>query len=105
MSSSSDLLTPLVGELGVGGVGGFLVGYAMKKIAKLVAMVLGIGFVGLQYLAYKGFIIIDYSAMRTWATNVVGGMEGAQNWVADFVAHAPFGAAFVGGFYFGLKKG
>ena len=89
----------------MGGIGGFLVGYALKKIAKLVALVVGLGFVGLQYLVYKGFITIDYSAMQSWAANLVGEASGAQTWVTDFVAHIPFGAAFAGGIYLGLKKG
>lgn len=89
----------------MGGVGGFLVGYTMKKIAKLIALVLGIGFLGLQYLAYEGFITIDYSALQTWASNLIGETSGMQTWVTDFIVHIPFGAAFVGGFYIGLKKG
>ena len=105
MTSPSDLLTPMAGEIGIGGIGGFLVGYAMKKIAKLVALVVGLGFLGLQYIAYKGFIIIDYSALQAWATNLLGEAGGVQTWVTDFIIHVPFGAAFVGGFYLGLKKG
>ncbi|EMR73713.1 hypothetical protein MCGE09_00205, partial [Thaumarchaeota archaeon SCGC AB-539-E09] len=46
-----NLVSPLVGELGLGGVGGFCVGYSMKKIAKIVTAIFAIGFLGLQYLA------------------------------------------------------
>jgi uncharacterized membrane protein (Fun14 family) len=31
----SEILTPVVYELGLGAVGGFVVGFALKKIAKL----------------------------------------------------------------------
>ena len=105
MYSLSDVLTPLAGEIGIGGVGGFVVGYALKKIAKIVAIFLGIGFLGLQYLSYKGFISIDYSALQIWILSLLGKSNGVQTWVTDLIIHLPFGAAFAGGFYFGLKKG
>lgn len=103
--SSTDILTPMISELGIGGIGGFVVGYALKKIAKIFAIILGIGFVGLQYLAYKGFITINYPALKEWMVNITGQTTGLQSLAADFVAHIPFGASFGLGFYLGLKKG
>jgi len=103
--SSTDILTPLVSELGIGGVGGFVVGYAVKKLARIVALVLGVGFVALQYLAYKGFILINYSAMKEWMVSLTGQTTQLQSLVADLIIHIPFGASFGLGFYLGLKKG
>ncbi len=105
MISLSNLLTPLVGELGIGGVGGFLAGFALKKAAKLVAVIIGLFFLSLQYLAYENIITIDYGALQLFANDLLGQSAGAQTWVTDFIVHAPFGAAFVGGFYIGLQKG
>jgi uncharacterized membrane protein (Fun14 family) len=105
MLSLSNLLTPLVGEIGIGGVGGFLSGYALKKAAKIVALIIGLAFLGLQYLAYENIIKIDYGALREWANSLVGQASGAQNILTDFIVHAPFGAAFIGGFYLGLQRG
>ncbi len=98
-------MTPLAGEIGLGGVGGFLSGWALKKAAKMMAIVLGVAFLGLQYLAYKGVIAIDYSALTTWANELLGQASGVQNLLTDFIVHAPFGAAFIGGFYLGLQRG
>jgi uncharacterized membrane protein (Fun14 family) len=105
MLSLSNLLTPLVGEIGIGGVGGFLSGYALKKAAKIVALIIGLAFLGLQYLAYENIIQIDYGALREWANSLLGQASGAQNILTDFIVHAPFGAAFIGGFYLGLQRG
>jgi uncharacterized membrane protein (Fun14 family) len=105
MLELSNILTPLAGEIGIGGVGGFLAGWALKKAAKILAVILGVAFIGLQYLAYKGIIAIDYSALTAWANEIAGQASGVQNLVTDFIVHAPFGAAFVGGFYLGLQKG
>lgn len=105
MTSLSNLLTPLVGELSIGGVGGFLVGFALKKAAKLLAVIVGLFFLSLQYLAYENIITIDYGALRVFANELLGQTAGAQTWLTDFIVHAPFGAAFAGGLYIGLQKG
>jgi len=105
MLELSNILTPLAGEIGIGGIGGFLSGWALKKAAKLLAIILGVAFLGLQYLAYKGVIAIDYSALTTWANELLGQASGVQSLLTDFIVHAPFGAAFIGGFYLGLQKG
>jgi len=105
MLELSNILTPLAGEIGVGGIGGFLTGWAMKKAAKMVAVIIGMAFLGLQYLAYKNIIAIDYGALQTWASELVGQAGSAQNRLVDFIAHAPFGAAAIGGFYLGLQRG
>ncbi|MDH5200686.1 MAG: hypothetical protein OEW93_07355 [Candidatus Bathyarchaeota archaeon] len=105
MLELSNILTPLAGEIGIGGIGGFLSGWALKKAAKMLAIILGVAFLGLQYLAYKGVIAIDYSALTTWANELLGQASGVQSLLTDFIVHAPFGAAFIGGFYLGLQKG
>ena len=100
-----ELITPLATQLGIGGVAGFCVGYAMKKVAKLAAMMLGVFFIGLQYLAYKGIIAIDYNALKSWASSLVGEAGEAQGLIIDIFANLPFGTGLAGGILFGLKKG
>lgn len=34
----SEIATPLVFQLGAGAIGGFVVGYAIKKVAKLIVV-------------------------------------------------------------------
>jgi uncharacterized membrane protein (Fun14 family) len=105
MLSLSNLLTPLAGEIGIGGVGGFLVGYSLKKAAKILAIIFGLCFLALQYLAYEGIISINYDSLRGYVTEFLGQSGTVQSWITDFIAHMPFGAAFVGGLYIGLQKG
>ena len=73
MSETPSIITPLVTQLGVGGIGGLCVGYALKKVAKIVAFILGISFLGLQYLAYEGIISINYGSLEVWANNLIKG--------------------------------
>ena len=105
MLTLSNILTPMVSEIGVGGIGGFIVGYALKKIAKIAAIVIGLAFVALQYLAYKGIISIDYNSLRNWVTNLMGQTAEYQSVITDVIAHIPFGASFIFGLYLGLKRG
>ena len=105
MLSLSNILTPLAGEIGIGGIGGLLAGWALKKAAKMVAVIIGLAFLGLQYLAYENIIQINYAALQDWANSLAGQAAGTQSLITDFFAHLPFGAAFIGGFYLGFQKG
>jgi uncharacterized membrane protein (Fun14 family) len=101
----SNIFSPLLSEIGIGGVGGFVVGYTLKKVAKIVAIALGLGFFALQYLAYKGIITIDYITLRNWVVDLTGQTTGLQNILVDVITHIPFGASFALGLYLGIKKG
>jgi uncharacterized membrane protein (Fun14 family) len=103
--SVSDLLTPIIGEVGIGGIGGFVVGYALKKLAKLVVLILGMGFVLLEYLAYLGIISINFTALQNWAEGLIAPAGALGGFLVQFLANLPFGASFGLGFYVGLKKG
>ncbi len=100
-----EVLTPLLTQLGVGGVAGLCVGFALKKIGKLVAVLIGIAFLGLEFLAWKGIISINYDALTTWANELfaqVGVLEGV---LSAIIANLPFAASFLVGFAIGLKMG
>ena len=101
----SELLTPLTTQLGIGGIGGFVVGYSMKKVAKITAFFIGLAFLGLQYLAYKGIIAIDYTAMKDLSADLIGQAGAAQGVIVDILANVPYAGAFTAGFLIGLKRG
>ena len=98
-----EILTPLLTQLGVGGVAGLCVGYALIKMGKIIAFILGIAFLGLQYLAYVGIISINYTAFTNWANGLfsqVGVLEGI---FGSIIGNLPFAGAFLTGFYIGVK--
>jgi uncharacterized membrane protein (Fun14 family) len=105
MSEPPSLLSPIVTQLGVGGIGGLCVGFAIKKVAKIVAVFIGLGFLGLEYLAYQGIISIDYGALENWASNVIQGAGVLEKALIAFLANLPFASSFLVGFALGLKKG
>ena len=100
-----ELINPIVTQLGIGGISGFFMGYAMKKVAKLTAIIIGLAFIGLQYLAYEGIIAIDYTALKVWASNLIGQAGDAQGVVVAIFANVPFGTGLAGGILLGLKQG
>jgi len=59
----SEVFPQLGFQVGTGAVGGFIVGYAVKKISKLVAIVIGLFLVALIYLGSQGIININYGAL------------------------------------------
>jgi len=49
---------------GVGGLFGFCSGYAMKTISKAAAVLVGIGFMGVQFLSSAGYIHPDWKKVE-----------------------------------------
>jgi uncharacterized membrane protein (Fun14 family) len=110
----------LVFSVGVGFLFGAVAGYAIKKVMKIAAVVVGLFVAALAYLSYKGFIDVKWIAMenvtRSTLTSVTGqAVHAFNNTATQFAAHpstiAPSGLpvaamfGFVPGLMFGFKKG
>jgi uncharacterized membrane protein (Fun14 family) len=102
---TSDLLTPLVGELSMAGLSGFCVGYALKKIMKIVAAIGAVFFMGVQYLSYNGIVKINYSALQDWANSILTDASALQGPLTNLFSQTSIGAGFAGGLVLGLTKG
>jgi uncharacterized membrane protein (Fun14 family) len=104
--------------------GGFLLGtvagYAIKKVMKIAAVVIGLFVAGLAYLSYRGWADVKWAmmgdALRSTLTNALEQVVNALNNTAtQFTSHPSTGAAsglpvaavfgFVPGLITGLKKG
>ena len=101
----SEVLTPIVTQLGIGAVGGFIVGYALKKVTKIVAVIIGLFLVALIVLVNKGIISIDYEKLEKPIFDALGGAGTAAGWLAPIIAHLPFAGSFGLGFFLGFKMG
>ena len=100
-----EILTPLLTQLGVGGVAGLCSGYALKKMGKVVAFIIGLAFIGLQLLAYKGIININYDALQQWGSELIGQVGALEGVMTLIIANLPFAASFLVGLAIGLKMG
>ena len=77
--------------------GGFLfgavAGYAIKKVMKIAAVVVGLFVAGLAYLSYKGWIDVKWmemeNATRTTLTSVAGqAVHALNNTASQFATHS-----------------
>ena len=68
------------------GAGGFAIGaisgYALKRIIKIAAIILGAFFLGLAYLSYKGWVHADWNVIQTQTyTGIMNVTQGAQQYI------------------------
>ena len=112
VASGSAILDQLLGgqatywlaTLGGGGIAGWCVGYTLKKVAKVVAIFLGITFITLQYLAYKHIITVDWTKVQS-AVDKQHLEKSAEGFMSVLTYNLPFAGSFVVGFFLGFRKG
>jgi uncharacterized membrane protein (Fun14 family) len=99
---------PLASQLGVGLVAGFAVGYALKKVGKLVAVAVGLVFVVVQVLAWQGFVSVNWGEVQARVDPMleVSSLESAWRTLVDVLTYnLAFAGAFVPGLILGLRRG
>lgn len=101
----SEIIGPFVYELGLGAIGGFVVGFALKKIAKIFLIVIGIFIAALLYLGASDIININFSALWNAIADLLGGAGAAFSWLTGLIALIPFIGSFAVGFFIGFKLG
>jgi len=94
-------------EFGGGAVIGGLIGFAAKKVAKIIAIIVGLELALFKFLETRGVLAVDWGAFRSGAAS---GANSATNstppsWLTSFLSALPVGAGFTGGFLLGFKKG
>jgi len=95
----------LASQLAIGGLVGFLIGFALKKITKIALVLAGVFFGTLAYLEYSQFITVNYEQFEL-AINGLLQNVGANFILPSFITmNLPLIASFGGALAFGLKKG
>jgi len=95
----------LASQLAIGGLAGFLIGFALKKITEIAFVLAGIFFITLAYLEYNQFIIVNYEQFEL-AINGLLQKTGANFSLPSFLAmNLPLLASFGAALAFGFKKG
>ena len=98
--------TGLILQMSGSGLIGLVIGFAAKKIAKIIAIIVGLELVLFKFLETQGIIQVNWGKMggifESFATSAPGQ---AQSLVDTFVTTAGIGAGFAAGFYLGLKMG
>ena len=106
---------PLSGTVGGGFFIGFITGYAIKKVIKLAAVIVGLFIAALAYLQYQRILNVDWERVQAFSQNGI-------NWVVDAITHVsstigvshtgtlsnigiPLVSSVSGGFVLGLARG
>lgn len=85
----------------IGGIGGFLAGYTIKRIAKIFVVGLGILFFILMLMAQLGILRVNYEKpFELWSSLIAG--QVSELLVAAF-GYLPLVSSFAIGFTIGMK--
>lgn len=99
----SEAFAPILFQLGVGGIGGFFIGFAMRKVVRF-ALVLGLVVFSLMFLAYTNVINVDYGGLADMASNFVNAVNPALGLFTPLLGHLPFVSSLIIGLIIGFKK-
>jgi uncharacterized membrane protein (Fun14 family) len=67
--TSVENFAPVATAIGGGFFVGLLIGYALKKVVKILAIVVGLFFAGLVYLQYQQIVNIDWNKLQPVSQN------------------------------------
>jgi len=98
----SDLITNILFPLSTGGAGGFLIGYATKKIVKILLFFLGLYALSLFYLVHIGVIDVNSEKLAEATSSLLAHIAG---FFSSTIAYLPFSGSFAAGFMLGIMKG
>jgi len=99
---------PWIEQIGFGAVAGFIAGYALKKVGKVVAIALGLLFIAVQLLAWSGYVSVNWDVLQRQVAPLLTPDSLQGTWrglVALLTYNIPFAAAFVPAFVLGLRRG
>jgi uncharacterized membrane protein (Fun14 family) len=114
---SLDNFTPFFTTIGFGGITGFLFGYFIRKVIKILMFIFGGIFVLPLYLQAQGIITINLSRLQSYVEDIVYSVENILVTITSssgqFSSSSSFGTedvqfgigSMVGGFVIGLIRG
>jgi uncharacterized membrane protein (Fun14 family) len=71
MITNTETLTSMSASIGGGFFGGLLIGWALKKVIKMLAVVVGLFLAGLAYLQYQQIASINWNKLEGTITAAV----------------------------------
>mmetsp|Transcript_1975 Transcript_1975/g.3292 ORF Transcript_1975/g.3292 Transcript_1975/m.3292 type:complete len:127 (+) Transcript_1975:162-542(+) len=116
MAAALEKAKPIFAQMSFGSVMGFCSGYALKKVGKATAVVLGCGFIALQTCVSYGYLKVDWQKISESAQKKVDANEDGkfdyedvkiywQKLKALLTREIPGSAGFSLGFLVGIKNG
>jgi len=101
----SELIPPVIYQLGIGAICGFIIGFAIKKAIKLLIIIAGFFLLILIYLGYSGVISINFDKLLAAIGNLLNLGQQASNWIIPIISTLPLTGSFILGLLLGFKVG
>jgi uncharacterized membrane protein (Fun14 family) len=94
-------------EFGSGAVIGAIIGFAFKKIAKVIAILVGLELALFKFLESRGLITVKWDELSGGLLKATeSAATGAPpSWMNTILSTLSVSAGFTGGFFLGFKKG
>ena len=94
-------------EFGTGGVIGGIIGFAAKKVAKVIAVIVGLELALFKFLESRGILTVDWDELSAGFLKASrDATQGAPpSWIQTILSTLSVGAGFTGGFLVGFRKG
>jgi uncharacterized membrane protein (Fun14 family) len=73
--------------IGGGFLTGALIGFALKKVLKILAMVVGLFFAGLAYLQYQQIVNINWNKLQAASQNAVTAVANASTQISNQIGN------------------
>ena len=105
MVTLEEILTPVAFQGVTGFICGFIAGYALKKVAKIAAVVVGVFILALMYLGHKGIITVHYDKLLGMIVSYLEKVQIPSTALAALISYLPVVGTFAVGFVIGFKKG
>ena len=77
IETATTNLTPLLNTIGFGGIVGFLIGFMLKKVMKILAIIAGALFAVLLYLQPKDILYINWDKLQNTSQGIVSAITAA----------------------------
>jgi uncharacterized membrane protein (Fun14 family) len=79
MNGIESSIVPFVSTIGFGGIAGFLVGFALKRIMKILAVIAGVFFAALLYLESQHIVNVNWDKLQTISNGILSTITTAAN--------------------------
>jgi len=94
-------------EFGTGAGIGAIIGFAAKKVAKLIAVLVGLELALFKFLESRGILTVDWERLSGGFMNAAeaGSATTPPSWMSSILSTLSVSAGFTGGFLVGFRKG
>lgn len=87
----SESLTPIIYQLGTGGIGGFLLGFLIKKVLKIALMIGGFALV-FFYFAFDNVIEVNYAQLSARVAEIA---TAASQFLSPLLSNISFSGSLI----------